>query len=212
MVGSTTLQAALSDSAVTHVTALVRRALALSDPKLEVVVHEDFLDYSRLNTLFARQDVCIWCLGVSQTRLRSEAEYTRITYEYALSAASAMLQANPEIRFIFVSGAGADSKEQSKTLFARIKGKTENALLRLPFKSGKLYLLRPAAISPGPQGNPSGPTMERMLYPFHPLLRLFLPGYFIRVTDLAQVILRIVMHGAPQQLLENRDLLALIQK
>jgi hypothetical protein len=212
MVGSATLEAALADDAVTHVTALVRRKLSVSHPKLEVIVHEDFLNYQRLETVFAKQHACLWCLGISQTRVKSDEEYNQITYDYTINAAKSLLHANPGIAFIFVSGAGADQGEQSRTLFARIKGKTENALKRLPFKPKKLYLLRPAAITPGPNGNPNGPWVERMLYPLHPFFKLFFPKYFIKVTDLAQVILRIAKQGAAKQLLHNSELLELIER
>ncbi len=209
MVGNAVLQAALGDSEVGRVTALVRRPVKISHPKLDIIIRDNFLDYKDLRSLFARQDACLWCLGVSQTRVKSEEEYRTITHDFAVNAANAMLEANPDISFVFVSGAGADSKEQSRTLFARIKGKTENSLARLPFKPGKLYLLRPAAITPGPEGNPNGPWLERMLYPLHPFFRFFLPKYFIKVTDLARAILRIAKQGTPKQLLENKDLLDL---
>jgi nucleoside-diphosphate-sugar epimerase len=214
MVGGAVLQAALADPEVEHVTALVRTRLSISEPKLTVIEHKDFLDYSGLDRVFADHDTCVWCLGISQTRVKNDDEYTRITMDYTLAAAKAMLQANPAMKFLFLSGLGADSSESSRTLFARVKGKTENALLRLPFQTApnRLFIFRPGAITPGPDGNPRGPWAERMLYPFHPVLRKFFPAYFIKVGDLARIMLRVARHGTSKQILENRDLVAMIER
>ena len=126
--GSETVRQALLDSRITRVTAISRRSISLQHEKLRVIVIKDFLDYSPIINDLKDHDACLWCLGVSQNQVGSDEEYHTITYEYAMAAAEALLSVNPNIIFGFVSGMGADSTEKSKTLFARVKGKTENAL------------------------------------------------------------------------------------
>src|SRR4029078_13723947 len=130
--GSQVLEQALLDPEIQTVTALSRKSLP-QNPKLKTILHQNFLDYSQLANVFKTQDACIWCLGISQTQV-SKQEYEMITFEYTMACAEALRNANPETTFVFLSGQGADSTEQSRTTFARIKGKTENALQRLGFK------------------------------------------------------------------------------
>ncbi|CAF1680421.1 unnamed protein product, partial [Didymodactylos carnosus] len=112
---------------------------------LNPIIHRNFLDYSSFDNVFLAHDTCLWCLGISQNKV-NETEYYQITYDYVMEAAKQMLKSNPEITFLFVSGEGADSTEQSRFLFGRVKGKTENDLLKLAFKH--IYILRPGFIKP----------------------------------------------------------------
>src|ERR1700741_45901 len=141
MVGSEVLRQSLADPAIERVTVIVRRPVAEQHPKLTTVILKDFLDYSGLEDVFRNNDACLWCLGISQNQV-NEAEYVTITYNYTVAAAEAMLRANPAIPFLFLSGEGASPTEKSRLLFGRVKGRAENALLRMPFK--RLYLARPA--------------------------------------------------------------------
>src|SRR5262245_42727081 len=119
MAGAEVIRQAIADQSIEKITALVRKPLLLKDARLQIVIHADFLDYSNCAHLFREHDVCIWCLGISQTQV-SKQEYHTITYEYVVAAANAMLAVNPSIGFIFISGDGADPTEKSKTLFARV--------------------------------------------------------------------------------------------
>ena len=197
MVGRSALHAALESPTISHVTALVRRPIARTSTKLSVQLHQDFTDYTSIVDIFSSHDAIWWCLGISQTKVTSEAEYIRITYEYAVAAARAALAVNPKVKFLFVSGAGADPSESSKTLFRRIKGRTERALAEMPFASEALYLLRPAGIIPGPEGNSEGPTFERLLYPVLAMLRPVLPTYVIRAPELAEAMCTITTSAIP---------------
>lgn len=204
MVGGEVVRRALLDPAVQQVTALVRRPLAFQHPRLRVVLHHDFLDYSALTMLFRQHDACLWCLGISQTQVTS-ADYDRITYDYAVAAATAIAYANPAMTFLFLSGQGADSAERSPIRFARVKGRTENALRRLPL--GRLVIARPGAILPvRPKATHS--LADRLVAPFLPLLRR-LPALAIGADELAQVLVRLVQNPHTPLVLSHWALQAL---
>lgn len=127
------------------VLSIVRNPTAQQDAKLRELVHRDFLDFSPIESQLAGFDACFFCLGISSAGM-SEKEYHRVTYDIALAAAVPLARLNPGMTFVFVSGAGTDSTERGRTMWARVKGKTENALLKLPFKA--TYMFRPAFIKP----------------------------------------------------------------
>jgi uncharacterized protein YbjT (DUF2867 family) len=214
LVGAEVVRQAMMDNEIHEIIALVRRPLDIphvprqGGEKLRIVVHQNFLSYSMWAELFREQDACLWCLGISQSQVTEE-EYHTITYDYTLEAAKAMLKANPSIAFLFVSGGGADSTEKSKTLFARVKGKTENALLRLPFK--KLFIVRPGGIKPVHK-NKNAALANKIMIPFFPILELLIPNMVISSVQLAKVLLHIAKHGAKKTLLENVDLKQVFQE
>lgn len=202
LAGSEVVRQAILDPGIESITALVRRPLSMAHPKLRVVLHDDFKVYSSLEAEFRNHDACLWCLGISQTQVKED-EYIRITYEYVVTAAQAMLSANPGIAFLFLSGAGADSQEKSRTLFARIKGKAENNLKRLPFKS--LFIARPGGIIPvHPKERPA--FFEKVLFPFYPIFGFLFPSLTIDSVDLARAMLHLVHSGSEKTTLGNKDL------
>ena len=207
MVGSEAVRQAILDPDIEKITALVRRPLDIQDAKLITITHRDFLDFSSLTDVFQDHDACLWCLGISQTKVSEEAYHT-ITYDYTMAAAKAIVQSNPDCTFIFVSGMGADPTMKSRTLFARIKGKTENDLQKLSIKN--MYIVRPGGIQPVHK-NTNASWQEKMLYPFLPLLRMIAFSLVISSVELAQVMLYIVKHGSEKKLLENKDLLHIMQ-
>ncbi|PWT94024.1 MAG: epimerase [Acidobacteria bacterium] len=200
--GSQVVSQALLDPEIEAVTALSRRPLAIEHPKLRTIVHDDFLDFSGLVNVFQNQDACLWCLGISQTQVTKE-EYERITFNYALEAAKALLKANPSATFVFLSGSGADSTEQSRSVFARIKGKTENALRQLGLR--KLFIARPGGIRPV-HLNPNTALVNKLAAPLLPLMEFFAPNLVIGAGSLAKALLHIAKHGADKEILENIDL------
>jgi len=210
VVGSEAVRQALLDPKVTHVTAISRRPISIQHEKLRVLILKDFLDYSSIINELKDHDACLWCLGVSQNQVGSNEEYHTITHDYTIAAAKAMHSVNPNIMFGFVSGMGADSTEKSKTLFARVKGKTENALLNLPLK--KLYLFRPGGIQPiQKKENPM--WYEYILNPIvFPIMKLVVPTMMITSVELAKVMIHILLNGAPKTLLENKDLKDIIHE
>jgi uncharacterized protein YbjT (DUF2867 family) len=202
LAGSEVVRQAILDDGIAEITALVRRPLPVQHPKLKIVLHDNYRDYSGLSDVFAAHDACIWCLGISQTQVSKE-EYVKITYDYVVTAAQAMLSANPAIAFVFLSGMGADSQEKSRTLFARVKGKAENNLKRLPFK--KLCIARPGGIIPvHKKENPA--FFERFTIPLMPLINFIAPSTMITSVDLAKAMLRLAKHGADRIIIENMAL------
>jgi uncharacterized protein YbjT (DUF2867 family) len=204
--GSEVVRQAISDPDITKVIVVVRRPLGFEHPKMQIIIRHDFLDYKELLLVFREMDACIWCLGISQTKVNKE-QYFIITHDYAVCAARAMLSVNPEISFVFLSGQGADSSEKSRILFARVKGQTENALKLLPFKH--LYILRPAGIVPVFQnGNLLVPKKSK--FSILKLMAMVLPQMTISTVVLAQAMLILIKSGEPFMLLENKNIKAII--
>jgi uncharacterized protein YbjT (DUF2867 family) len=196
--GSEALRQAFLDPDVVEVLVLARRAPDITDPKLKVTLLADFTDYAAIAPQLAGYDACLWCLGVSQNDV-SKDQYAIITYDYALAAARAMGAANADFRFCFLSGAGADTAEKSRILFARIKGKTENALTRLGHP--KAWHFRPGYIHP--VNTLPKRWFERWLEPLTPLFYRFLPAHIISTVELAKAMLVVAKHGSSQTIFDN---------
>jgi uncharacterized protein YbjT (DUF2867 family) len=205
LVGAEVLREAILNPEITEVTALVRKPLRVKHPKIREVIHKDFLNYDSLTTVFKEYDAFAWCLGVSQSQVTPEM-YETITYSYAVEAAKAMLAANPSMTFLFVSGGGADSSEKSKTLFARVKGKTENALRKMAIR--KLVIVRPGGIRPINK-NPDAPLAYKLFTPIFPIMEFFYPSGVINSVQLARTILNLLKTGSGKPILENPDLKAI---
>jgi uncharacterized protein YbjT (DUF2867 family) len=206
--GSEVVRQTLADPEIEQVFVVVRNSFEIRNPKVKIIVHSNFLDFSALLPVFQETDACIWCLGISQSKVSKE-QYFTITYEYVMAAAKALLSVNPEISFVFLSGQGADSKEKSRILFARVKGQAENALKSLPFK--RLYILRPAGIVPVvlPDNLASGKKTEFRILGI--IAKLF-PWFTISTVQLAQAMLFLVKKRKESVLLENTAIKATIQE
>jgi uncharacterized protein YbjT (DUF2867 family) len=206
MVGQGVLRECLQDGRVEAVLAVGRSPLDQTHAKLREVRHQDFLDYSSLEPELAGYDACCFCLGVSSVGL-SEEDYRRMTCGYTLAAATSLAKVNPAMTFLYVSGQGTDSTEQGRTMWARVKGQTENALLRLPFKA--VYLLRPGFIQPL-HGITSKTRLYRSLYaltgPFLPLLKRLLPNLVTTTEALGRAMVQVAAEGYAKPVLETRDL------
>ncbi len=202
LVGAEVVREAIKNPAITQVVAIVRKPLSIQHQKLKTIVHQDYLNYETLRNEFQNADACLWCLGISQTQVSKE-QYEIITYDYTIAAAKALLEAQPNICFIFLSGAGADNSEQSKTIFARVKGKAENSLMKMPFK--KLFIVRPAGIRPINK-NPNTAFSNKLMIPFFPLFELMMPNFVINSVQLAKAMLHIALNGNEKPLIENVEL------
>src|SRR5688572_25435081 len=134
MVGQGVLRECLIDHAFDYVVSVVRRPSGQRHPKLRELVHENFFDFSAIESQLTGFDAAFYCLGATSAG-KSEAEYTRVTYDITMAVAEPLARLNPELTFVFVSGAGTDSTERGRVMWARVKGRAENALLRLPFKA-----------------------------------------------------------------------------
>ncbi|WP_333762324.1 NAD-dependent epimerase/dehydratase family protein [Streptomyces sp. IBSBF 2390] len=181
MIGHGALSASLRDDAVTEVVTVVRTPLDMVHPKLRQIVHADFTDFTAVQDELTGLDACFYCLGVSAVG-RSEAEYTRVTHDYVLAAARALITASPGLTFVYVSGQGTDPTGQSRQMWARVKGRTENDLRALPMKA---YMFRLGFVQPV-DGAVSRTPLYRRIYQvtaaLHPLLRRLFPRH-VTTTD-----------------------------
>ena len=206
MVGQGALRECLLDPAVEAVLAVGRRATGQGHPKLREIVHRDFLDLSAIERDFAGYDTCLYALGISSAGM-SEADYTRVTYDFALAAAQAVLRNNTAPTFVFISGASTDSTEKGRLMWARVKGRTENALLRLPFKAA--YMLRPGYIQPL-HGIVSSTKALRVLYavagPLYPVWKALFPAHVTTTEVLGRAMIRVARDGYVRRVLENSDI------
>jgi hypothetical protein len=160
------------------------------------------MDYSSLGETIQSCDAVLWCLGISQTQV-SRNQYHQITFDYAVKAAESFYTFNPSLRFIFLSGNGADRSQKSRVLFAKIKGKTENALLAKGYP--EMYFVRPDAINPVHK-NKHAPFLYKLVYPLFPLVEKFAPSKIIPADVLAIAMLRIAKNGHQQDTFENMEL------
>jgi uncharacterized protein YbjT (DUF2867 family) len=189
------------------VLAVGRSATGEKHDKLRELVRKDLLDYSDAGAGLAGWDACFFCLGVTSAGM-SEADYRRVTLDIAVAAGRALSSLNPGMTFVFVSGAGTDPR--SRTMWARVKGQAEEAVLAMPFKAA--YAFRPAFILPM-HGITSRTRVYRLFYavlgPLFPLLKRLAPGHVSTLEQVARAMLRAARDGAPKRILENADIVAL---
>jgi uncharacterized protein YbjT (DUF2867 family) len=209
MVGQGALRECLNDPGVTRVVTLGRRATGQRHEKLRELVVPDLFDLSAVEAELRGFDAAFYCLGVSAVGM-SEADYARLSYDLTLSIATTLARLNPAMTFLYVSGAGTDSSEQGRVMWARVKGRTENALLRLPFRAA--YMLRPGLIMPR-HGIRSRTKLYNAIYPLisplYPVIRALVPHAATTTEDLGRAMLDIARRGAPKPVLEMRDLVPL---
>lgn len=209
MVGQGVLRECLRDPDVEQVAAVGRNAAGIQDAKLAEIVHADLANYSAIENRLRGFDACFFCLGISSAGMK-EADYERITYGFTVAAAETLSRLNPGMVFTYVSGAGTDSTERGRSMWARVKGRTENALLRLPLKA---YMFRPGVIQPL-DGIKSKTRSYRVLYaltgPLLTLLHRLLPNVVLTTQEIGQAMLKVAQHGYAKRVLEVRDIRAVL--
>lgn len=209
MVGQGVLRECLLDSGVELVVTVGRTATGVQHPKLREVVQPDLWDYSSIEPELSGFDTCFFALGVSAAGMK-EADYAHVTYGITMAAAETLFRLNPRMTFIYVSGAGTNSSEKGRMMWARVKGKTENALLRLPFKAA--YMFRPGLIQPL-HGIQSRTTAYRVLYalmkPLLPVLRWAAPQLVLTTEQIGLAMLLVIRNGAAKRILESKDINAI---
>jgi len=210
MVGGYALRYALEHPVVKSATAIVRRKLDISHPKLNQVVHRDFADCSALAEALSGQDGAVFCLG-AYTGAVSDAELRTITVDYPIEFARVLHASSPGAAFSFLSGSGADPTGRSRMPFARYKGEAEKALLAAEFP--RLYIFRPAYIYPvEPRKEPN--FSYRLLRAIYPAFRLLFPNQVIRADDLARAMVDAAVRGTEERegpVFENRDIRAMVK-
>lgn len=206
MVGQGVLRECLLDSDVREIVSIVRTPTGVTSPKLREIVHADFCDFTAIANRLTGVDACFFCLGATSAG-KSEAEYTRVTYDITVAAAMALVTRNPTLTFVFVSGAGTDSTEKGRVMWARVKGRAENALFAMPFKA--VYVFRPGLIQPM-HGARSRTALYRIPYlllaPLVPLLRRAFPAYVTTTEQIGRAMLAVAKRGAPKKILESADI------
>jgi uncharacterized protein YbjT (DUF2867 family) len=206
MVGQGVLRECLLDPDVRRVVTVGRTPAGQQHAKLEEIVHADLLDLSPIESSLTGLDACFYCLGVTSAGMTEEA-YTRVTYDMTVSVAATLSRLNPQMTFVFVSGASTDSTEKGRVMWARVKGRAENAVLRFPFKAA--YMFRPGVIQPL-HGIRSKTRSYRVFYaiarPVLPLLKLLFPRAITTTEQIGRAMLTVVRHGAPSAILEQADI------
>ena len=209
MIGQAALRECLVDPEVTAVLAIGRSPLGRPDEKLRELVLPDVGQLSAVANELIGYDGCLWCLGVTSAG-KSEAEYRRVTYDLTVSAARTLAHIDPGMTFVYVSGAGTDSTEHGRAMWARVKGATENALLAMPFRAA--YMFRPGIIR-AMHGIRSRTRAYRIVYavlsPFLLLVRIVAPNAMTSTERVGRAMIRVVRDGAPKRILSTRDINAL---
>jgi uncharacterized protein YbjT (DUF2867 family) len=210
MVGGYALRYALEHPTVERVTAIGRRTLGISHPKLNEILHPNFGDCSALAEPLSHQDAAIFCLG-AYTGAVPDAELRTITVDYTVEFARVFHPSSPNADFAFLSGQGADPTGNSRIAFARYKGEAENALLAAGFHA--VYIFRPAYIYPvKPRTEPN--LGYRLLRAIYPVFRMLFPSQVIRADDLARVMVDVAVRGTKEraaQVFENNDIRAMVE-
>ena len=203
MVGQGVLRECLLDPEVEQVLVIGRNPCGAKDLKIREIVRDNLFEYGDVEHELTGYDACLFCLGVSAAGM-SEPAYTKITHELTLAVGHTLARLNPEMTFIYVSGAGTDSTEKGRTMWARVKGKTENDLLKLPFKAA--YMFRPAFIQPM-HGIKSRTRAYRVLYavvgPLFPMLNALFPRYVTTTEQVGRAMLSVAKQGHPSAIVEN---------
>jgi len=206
MVGEGVLLECLADARVERVLVINRKPLGVTHPKLEEIVHADFFDLSAIQSRLAGYDACFFCLGVSSVGM-GEADYTRVTQELTLEFGRALARLNPNLAFCYVSGKSTDSTAHGKVMWARVKGRTENELLRL-FPRGVMF--RPGMMKATP-GQKNLKSWYRLIAWIYPIGRALWPAAFCTLREVAQAMINAAVDGSPKRVLEVPDIVALAQ-
>ena len=200
------LRECLLDAGVESVLAVGRSPTGQRHAKLREIPRDDFLDYSSIESELAGYDACFFCLGVSSVGM-SEGRYRHLTYDITMAAAGTLAKLNPQMVFVYVTGRGTDSTEQGRLMWARVKGKTENDLLKLPFKAA--YMFRPAGIQPL-HGIRSKTAWYQAAYvvaaPVLTLLNRIAPKYVTTTEQVGRAMIEVVRDGYPRPVLESEDI------
>ena len=209
MVGQGVLRECLLDPEVQSVVSVVRRSSGRAHSKLRDLVHENFHDFSSIEAELSGKDACFFCLGVSSLGLTEEA-YRSVTYDITVAATRTLAKVSPKMTFIFVSGAGSDRTGRGPTMWARVKGMAENAVLNAPFRAS--YVFRPSYIQPM-HGVTSRTRLYRVFYaisrPVMQLLVPLMPKYATTTEQIGRAMLDVAKHGAPKRVLESADINAI---
>ena len=202
MVGEGVLHECLKNPAVEKVLVINRRPCGIENEKLTEIIQSDFTDLSDVEGQLRGYNACYFCMGVSSIGMKEE-QYRQITYDLPLYIADLLVKRNPKMVFCYVSGTGTDSTEKGRTMWARVKGKTENDLLNLPFKAA--YMFRPGYIQPI-RGLQNTYKIYKLLSPLYPVFKKLFPGYVCTLQDLGRAMIYVTINSPQKKILENPDI------
>jgi len=202
MVGEGVLHECLLHDNVEHILVIGRKPCGVSHPKLTELIQPSLFDLSSIEQLLSGYDACFFCLGVSSVGM-TEAEYSRITYDLTIYIAELLANKNPNMVFCYVTAGGTDSTEQGKSMWARVKGRTENQLLRLPFK--KAYMFRPGYIHPT-KGLKNAHRFYAAITWLYPVLLRLIPKHTITLEEIGKAMIYIVENPHHSSILNSRDM------
>lgn len=201
MAGEGVVHECLMDERVSEVLIISRKPAGMSHPKLKAIVHPDLSDISILADQVKNYDACFFCLGVSSVGMKEE-EYTHLTYDLTMGFAKTIAASSPELTFCYISGAYTDSTEKGKSMWARVKGRTENDLLRL-FPNA--YMFRPGYMQPTP-GLKNTLKYYKYFTWMYPAMRKLIPSFVSTLAELGQAMLFCASSGFPKKHLEVADI------
>ncbi len=205
MVGEGVLHECLLHEDVEHVLVINRKPCGVSNPKLTEIIQPNFFDLSAIEDQFTNYDACFFCLGVSSVGMTEE-NYHHLTYDLTLYIANLLVKRNPEMVFCYVSGSGTDSSESGRSMWARVKGKTENQLMLLPFR--QTYLFRAGYMQPT-EGLKKTKKWYRLFSWMYPALQRIFPTYVSTLSEIGLAMINSVQKGYPTPVLEVKDIVKL---
>lgn len=205
MVGEGVLDECLKHPGIENVLVINRHKCGVVHPKLTEILHDNFYDFSSIKSQLKGYDACFFCLGVTSLN-KSEKDYYALTYTLTLAIARIMSKMSPDMTFCYISGAGTDSTEKGKIMWARVKGKTENHLMKLPFK--KVYNFRPGFLYPA-KGARNIHGFNFMYTVLYPVLKGLTPSFVCTIKELAKAMINSVLKGSDKQILEVKDIVRL---
>lgn len=205
MVGEGVLTECLSHPAVAEIVVLTRKTTGIDHPKLKEIIRNDFFNLFSIRDQLTNFDACYFCLGISSVGISPD-QYYRTTYTLTMHVAELLAQASPQAVFCYVSGAGTDSSEQGRIRWARVKGQTENHLMKLPFKA--VYAFRPGFMKPSP-GAKNVKSIYTYINWFYPIGRRLFPNGYCTLRELGLSMINITLHGYGKKVIEGRDIIAL---
>ncbi|AUD00606.1 NAD-dependent epimerase/dehydratase family protein [Spirosoma pollinicola] len=208
MVGEGVMHECLQQPDVEQVLLINRKPSGVSHPKVKEIIHKDFFDLSAIESQLSGYNACFFCLGVSSVGMKED-EYRHLTYDLTLHVAQTLSRLNPDMTFGYISGAATDSIEKGSSMWARVKGATENALMRLPFK--KAYMFRPGFMKPTP-GLKNTLVYYKYINWLYPIGRALYPAGFSTLQELAQAMIKSASIGYEKPVLEVKDIVKLANR
>ena len=208
MVGEGVLHVSLQNPNIKSVLVIGRKPCGVKHPKLQELIHSNFFDFSSAEQHLSRYNACFFCLGTTSLG-KSEEEYTRTTYDITMSVAKTLVKLNKEMTFCYISGEGTDSTEKGRSMWARVKGKTENDLMKLPFKT--VYNFRPGFIKPI-KGLKNTLSFAKPLLYIYPILKALLPKHGCTLEELGNAMINVTLNGYSKTVLENSHITFLANK